>query len=322
MKQNLLTHLMRLTILFLLFFGAGTGSAVAGPGLECGGTTPTKPTALAADLADPAVGPALLDFLSGNTAGITAAARVNRLKAWEGLSNSPLRLDIPALEIGSKMLGDGFSASHLKNIAKDCGHDIRGLQFADKFAGKTTIENAQIMTRKGFKSGVENSLEKISNNLDGVYSGNGIDGWQKLKETVDKINNGSINSHSLSRGANEIAAGRQVQFENGKADLEIFNTSPPESYQLKQVSSGNTSGVKTNIEIADVQLSGANGEMPTAGHTKIAEIQLTSSSNPLYSLGESNLLTQLQSLNINITTAEKVVVQNGVDRFIFNASQL
>ena len=49
------------------------------------GTTPTKPATLAADLADPAIGPALLDFLSGNASGITAANRVNRLKAWEAL---------------------------------------------------------------------------------------------------------------------------------------------------------------------------------------------------------------------------------------------
>jgi len=49
------------------------------------GSTPTKPAALAADLADPTAGPALLDFLSGNAAGITAVNRVDRLKAWEGL---------------------------------------------------------------------------------------------------------------------------------------------------------------------------------------------------------------------------------------------
>jgi hypothetical protein len=110
MKQNLLTHIVRLTILFLLFFGWGTGSAVAGSGLEGGGTTPTKPTALAADLADPAVGPALLDFLSGNTAGITAAARVNRLKAWEGLYKTGLRTDVDLwLPTVSKWFDEGVT---------------------------------------------------------------------------------------------------------------------------------------------------------------------------------------------------------------------
>jgi len=101
MKRKHLTHIMRFTLL-LLFFGWGMGSAEAcSAGIDSRdasrvensvfphevssilGTTPTKPTALAADLADPAVGPALLDFLSGNAAGITAANRLDRLKAWE-----------------------------------------------------------------------------------------------------------------------------------------------------------------------------------------------------------------------------------------------
>jgi hypothetical protein len=280
------------------------------------------------DLLNSQEGIPFLEKMLDNIRTGDALNNISLIKAWDGLKKSPLRNDVSALELGSKMLNDGFSPSHLKNIAKDCSHDIRGLQFADKFAGKTTIENTQIMTRKGFKSGVDNSLEKISNNLDGVFEGNNIDGWQKLKETIDKIDNGAINSHSLTRGADEIATGKQVQIENGNADLEVFNTIPPDnlftpkSYQLKQVSSGSPSGVKQNIQIADNQLSGANNEIPTNGHVKIAEIQITNSSNPLYNLEESDLLPQLQLLNINISTAEKVVIQNGIDRFIFDVSQL
>jgi len=67
------------------------------------GSTPTKPAALAADLADPTAGPALLDFLSGNAPGITAVNRVDRLKAWEDLFDFPnLRTNTGALDAVTK----------------------------------------------------------------------------------------------------------------------------------------------------------------------------------------------------------------------------
>ena len=71
------------------------------------GSTPTKPAALAADLADPTAGPALLDFLSGNAAGITAVNRLDRLKAWKGAIDFPnVRKDVKFLESFSKALDD------------------------------------------------------------------------------------------------------------------------------------------------------------------------------------------------------------------------
>lgn len=244
------------------------------------------------------------------------------IHAWDGLKKSPLRTNQAALELGTGMLDNGFTTTHLKNLAKDCGGDIRGLQIANKLAGKTSVENAQIMSRKAFGNNLSGSLESISNNLDGVYTGNGIDGWQKLKETIDKINSGSINSHSFTRGAEEIALGKKVQIENGHADLEVFDIPVPESYQMKQVSTASEDGVKSNIELADNQLSGVNGETPSAGHTKIVEVKMTNSANPLYSLNEADLLQKLKGLNLNISSAEKIVIQNGVDRFVFTPGQL
>src|SRR6056297_3023389 len=83
------------------------------------GSTPTKPAALAADLADPTAGPALLDFLSGNAAGVTAVNRLDRLKAWEKVRKAignttnggftKFATDIPTLESVSKMIADGSS---------------------------------------------------------------------------------------------------------------------------------------------------------------------------------------------------------------------
>ena len=239
------------------------------------------------------------------------------MEAWDGLKNSPLRLDPYALELGDKMLDDGFTLTHLKNIAKDCANDIRGLEIADKFGGKTSIENAQIMTRKAFKSKVDGSIEIISNNLGGIYIGNGIDGWTKLKECVDKISNGTINPHTLIRGADEIGLGKKLQIENGKADMEIFDP-VQESYQMKRV----TGGLKSKIEDADIQLSGINGEIPSTGHTKIVEAKLANTTDPMYNMNEQQVLSQLQNMNLNINHAEKVVLQNNISRFIFDASQL
>jgi len=85
------------------------------------GSTPTKPAALAADLADPTAGPALLDFLSGNAAGITAVNRVDRLKAWKMLDEmvddigTAWKTDVPTL---TKLSDDIGKFPDLENFLK------------------------------------------------------------------------------------------------------------------------------------------------------------------------------------------------------------
>ena len=62
MKQNLLTHLMRLTILFLLVFGCGPGIAVAGPGLDGADAKPALSQTIGAESSSSKIGLGLTDW--------------------------------------------------------------------------------------------------------------------------------------------------------------------------------------------------------------------------------------------------------------------
>jgi hypothetical protein len=124
------------------------------------GSTPTKPAALAADLADPTAGPALLDFLSGNAAGITAVNRVDRLKAWEKLFkdgdaiSDVLRKRTDVLE---------WFAKHGDDIPQSAADDL-----LTNLNGKTiqnTLEDAQgrlIITTQGGAKRTVATVEKTA----------------------------------------------------------------------------------------------------------------------------------------------------------------
>lgn len=250
---------------------------------------------------------------------------------FKSIKNSLLRVNYDALVLGDKMLNDGFTPSHLKNIASDARHDIRGFQIADKLGTKTTKELAQGITRKSFRGDVDTQIEMIANSTSGgIYTGpvfdqagNLIDPWQQIKRTVNLISTGSINSHSLERGAIEVSQGKLVQIENKNADLEIFSP-VKESYQMKRLTTDTESQVISQILKADGQLAGNVNppEIPTTGHIKIIEIDIKGQQNPLYNQAEEQLLQTLQSMNLTFSAAQKLVIQNNKDRFTFLVTDL
>lgn len=259
----------------------------------------------------------IVDGAPNNIVALTDAFPSLR-EVWRALLTSPLRNSEEALLISRKMLDDGFDASHINNIARDCNHDIRGFEIADILGTKpiTKIEAAS-MTRKAFQNGIDQYLEVITKN-DGIYLGNDINGWQKLKNKIDAVANGD-KKQAIEIGALEVSQGKKIQIENGNADLEVFlPANEKASYQMKEVSGA----LRGPVIDADAQLGGIHGETPSVGHKKIVEVKLTNQNDALINLNESELLNALQGLSpkLEFINAESFIVKNNIGRFIYNTS--
>ncbi len=265
----------------------------AGVQEEWGGT-PTKPAALAADLADPAVGPALLDFLSGNAPGITAANRVNRLKAWDILNYAGYA-SLRKNPISLQKLSDLISNPNLTNS------DLT----------KTLVKRALKGNREAGAGAA--ALDDLTDGLNSlVNSGTNFTNYTRLISDLEK-------GGTFAEGAGWIQkyvignisefAGKNLEFEvgviSGRVDLKVGNI----LYEFKSVGSL-PPGSFTSQVARDLQNVTSFDQMKWYfDGNKLP--------NGIMQADKDAMLTALDNMNINQATIDKFVpggtVQDVVD---------